>query len=164
MNFATRVSVRPVKTSNTPQSIPRTRGTPLESAKSGLARDHAPRQRARNTQQTNGGGEVGARVFAVSQAGQWRRQTASTMTNVARRRADHRAVQQCRRMQEATSRHPARQPMHGASARLQWRCQLPVLIATAAPNTQNLPPALCSLKATAGAELAMCFAVLRRLW
>jgi hypothetical protein len=54
--------------------------------------------------------------------------------------------------------------VRGAAARLQWRCQLPVLIATTAPNSQNLPPALCSLNATARAELAMCFAVLRRLW
>jgi hypothetical protein len=29
---------------------------------------------------------------------------------------------------------------------------------------QNQPPAMCSLNATARAELAMCFAVVRQLW
>lgn len=38
------------------------------------------------------------------------------------------------------------------------------LIVTSVPKPRNQPPPMCSLNATARAELAMCFAVIRRLW
>jgi hypothetical protein len=164
MNSVTPVSVQPVKTSDTAQSDYDDAKNTSEWAKSGLAPGGASRQRVLNSQQTNGEAEAAIKVFAERQVGECHRRTASTITDVARRWGGRRGAPRLRRRPATTSRRSARQALRGVLARLQWRCQLPVLIATAPPNSQKMPPALCSLQATARAELAMCFAVLRRLW
>jgi hypothetical protein len=164
MNSAIPVSARPVKISDMPETITRTSGTPSESAKSRLARGGARWRRPRRPQQTTQGWRHEPNNICRTAGGGVSQPSRAPIVDAARRWAGRRVAPQCRRRPTTLSHRPARQALRGWGARLQWRCQLPVPIANAAPNLQNQPPAMCSLNATARAELAMCFAVVRRLW
>lgn len=164
MNSEIPVSARPVKISDMPEAITRTSGTPSESAKSSLAGGDARWRRPRRCQQTNRGWRHRPNNICRTAGRGVSRPNRAPIVDVARRWAGRRAVLQCRRRPTTLSHRLARQALRGRGARLQWRCQLPVLIATSVLDTPNQPPVICSLNAMARAELAMCFAVLRRLW